>query len=121
MKNGEPLARLIPEKNKIAPEGAGGGAADTELSTDEARAWRKDWQIPQALKARDLLAMISGRHIAEKERQLKLLAPGRRRVRCAITGGTLAWRGARRGQRAGPAIPQAALHQPVMLTPRKRL
>ena len=43
MKNGKPLARLIPEKNKICTGGELAAAlADTELSADEARAWRKD-------------------------------------------------------------------------------
>ena len=53
MKNGKPLARLIPEKNKICTGGELAAVlADTELSTDEARAWRKD-----LLKSRKMLTV----------------------------------------------------------------
>lgn len=51
MKNGQPLARLVPEREKVCTGGELAAIlADTELPADEARAWRKD-----LLKARKTL------------------------------------------------------------------
>ena len=42
-KNGRPLARLVPESNKICTGSELAAAlAEAELPADEARAWRKD-------------------------------------------------------------------------------
>jgi antitoxin (DNA-binding transcriptional repressor) of toxin-antitoxin stability system len=45
LKNGAPFARLVPDNEKIClGRDLAGMLADTELSTDEARAWRNDLQ-----------------------------------------------------------------------------
>jgi antitoxin (DNA-binding transcriptional repressor) of toxin-antitoxin stability system len=43
VKNGAPFARLVPDNEKICSgRDLAGALAETELSPDEARAWRRD-------------------------------------------------------------------------------
>ena len=45
LKNGTPFARLMPDKEKVCTgRGLAAVLAETELSADEARAWRGDLQ-----------------------------------------------------------------------------
>ena len=45
LKNGAPFARLVPDKEKVCfGRDLAEVLADTELSPDEARAWRRDLQ-----------------------------------------------------------------------------